>query len=313
MRFRTLLLLGLVALWGYCVSQAFSASNEPSPEDATKKDTAFAWSSDFLGSSIWDDGKTEISLYRAEIQWNYGARTHQQNLSINSFLVKHSIDLETFGKEASSDGLEVFQGNFVYRVGLATRSRLFTASRQALKFLRHSFTEISTEGSCLLELARVAERFKGLHRCATQRMPDWSGRTVRGGLSILQVPLAIRALDLGPTNPTTTLKILTARGEVLEVSANWQGWDKTATGNGRTVEKIVLTYPQGLRNPGGLLSLVAPKETYWRTVEKEPQIVKILGEGSPLAHYKIELADTFRVTEVNQEVVTRIHDFSGWP
>jgi hypothetical protein len=254
-------------------------------------------SRDFLTASLWNDGKAEIAFYDVEIHWRAGAEPFTQKFEAVAILVKQSFDPRKLTKVPANDPAkeESFQWSFIYDLGANKRSAAVIALQVDLKPLKQTYTEISWEGSCYRELALpLGGKATRLFHCQTQSEPDLPISFPPKTFTPVELPLLVRSLDFS-TKKRQQFRITSFDGSSTLATADLVGTETVQIhGAALPAEKIKLQLSGAVPYPGGMLSLIASEETYWRSTGPNRQILRIASRREDQFDYQVRLIEEIR-------------------
>ena len=292
--------LSLASLCCACSAETSSISAPPpasqsgsNPESG--RESGLSW--DFLRSSLWNDGKAEIAFYDVEIHWRAGAEPFTQKFTAVALLVKQSFDPRKLVKASASDPVRVesFQWSFIYDLRSNKRAAAVIAVQNDLRPLRQTYTEISWEGSCLRELALpLGGKARRFFHCQTQSEPDAAISFDPKAFTPVEIPLLIRSLDFS-ANKRHHFKVTLFDGSSVTATAELVGKEPVQIhGEALPAEKIKLQLSGAVPYPGGMLSLIASEETYWRSTGANRQILQIESKKEDQFDYRVRLIEEIR-------------------
>jgi hypothetical protein len=212
-------------------------------------------------------------------------------------LVKQSFDPRKLIKVAASNPVKVesFQWSFIYDLRTNKRSAAIIAVQDNLRPLRQTYTEISWEGSCLRELALpLGGKATRFFHCQTQSEPDAAISFDPKAFTPVEIPLLIRSLDFS-ANRRHQFRVTLFDGSSVSATAELVGKDSVQIhGVALPADKIKLQLSGAVTYPGGMLSLIASEETYWRGTGANRQILQIESKKEDQFDYRVRLIEEIR-------------------
>lgn len=299
---RPLFLASFLSLANLCcayLAETSSSSAPPASQRGLNPESGreSGLSGDFLRSSLWNDGKAEIAFYDVEIHWRAGPEPFTQKFNAVALLVKQSFDpRKLFKVPASNPGkVESFQWSFIYDLGTNKRSAAVVAVQDNLRPLRQTYTEISWEGSCLRELALpLGSKASRFFHFQTRSEPDAVISLDPKAFTPVEIPLLIRSLDFSASK-RHQFRVTLFDGSSVLATAELVGKDSVQIhGAALPAEKIKLQLSGAVPYPGGMLSLIASEETYWRGTNGNRQILQIESKREDQFDYRVRLIEEIR-------------------
>lgn len=269
---------------------------------------------DFLTSSMWDDGKAEMSFYHVERDHTQYEEGVSQSFMVGSYVVKQDYSVANQTKAVRDmEGEPAFKFSLFQEIdaGSYERKQNFVVNaRQAdLRPFKESFTSYDWCSNIYRELAVDDDGGASfMMRSDDYGNTDGTFDYRTGSYSPAQLPVVMRALTFDD-NGERAFHVMLDDGSFVEATATREGTETVTLEHLEAEgERIAVRFEAPV--PGLVTAMDVAEVTYWRSTADDRTLLRVRGEDIT---FDMRLVETIRSAYWEEDIWAQLEHIDEHP